>query len=205
MRFGILTAVGILSVVSLSMADDVRADIKKDTNIPAETLGAALQTLARQRKFQIVYVSEQVDDLRTEGAKGQLTPTQALNRLLLGTGLTYQVLDEKTVTIVPVGASPTAGYAGTGGALVREGQDQGRGKEGKTSSSGGFRLAQVDQGSPEVPNAVNGPSASNTQGAQAQEGAGELAEITVIAMRRPGLTGRLGCMESSCGKRSGNE
>lgn len=146
MRFGVLTAVAVLSVVSLSMAGDLRANIKKATNIPAEPLGSALQTLAKERKFQIVYVSEQVDDLHTQGAKGQLTPAQALTHLLLGTGLTYRVLDEKTVTIIPVGASLAVPSARTGGTSPKEGQDQARGKGGKTSSSGGFRVAQADQG-----------------------------------------------------------
>jgi len=42
-----------LSAIGLSVADDVKASIRKPTNIPAEALGPALQTLAKERGFQM--------------------------------------------------------------------------------------------------------------------------------------------------------
>ena len=73
MRLSVAIAVVFFSMVGLSMADDVRASIRKPTNIPAEALGPALQALAKQRDFQIVYVSEEIESLRTEGAIGEFT------------------------------------------------------------------------------------------------------------------------------------
>ena len=81
-------------------ADDVHVPIKKPTSIPAQPLGPALQALATQRNFQVVFVSEEVNSLRTGGAVGDLTPTEALQKLLEGTGLTFRYLDEKTVVIL---------------------------------------------------------------------------------------------------------
>jgi hypothetical protein len=99
------TAVSVLAltlcIIVVAIADGALAPIKKTTNIPAQSLGAALQELARERNFQIVYVSEDVNSLRTGGAVGELTPTEALQELLEGTGLTFRYLDEKTVVIVP--------------------------------------------------------------------------------------------------------
>ena len=47
-------------------------------------LGLALQTLAKDRSFQLVYVSEEVDVLSTQGVVGEFTPEEALARLLAG-------------------------------------------------------------------------------------------------------------------------
>jgi iron complex outermembrane receptor protein len=89
-----------LCITVVAIAADVLAPLKKTTNIPAQSLGVALQELAKERGFQIVYVSEDVNSLRTRGAVGDLTPTEALQKLLEGTGLTFRYLDEKTVVIV---------------------------------------------------------------------------------------------------------
>jgi iron complex outermembrane recepter protein len=96
----VIAAVG-FGFAGASMADDVHTAVKKPTNIPAESLGPALQTLATERHFQIVYVSEQINVLHTKGVSGDLTPEEALRGLLSGTGFTFKYVDEKTVTIVP--------------------------------------------------------------------------------------------------------
>ena len=88
-----------LCIIVVAIADDPLAPLKRTTNIPAQSLGAALQELAKERGFQIVFVSEDVNSLRTGGAVGDLTPTEALQKLLEGTGLTFRYLDEKTVVI----------------------------------------------------------------------------------------------------------
>jgi len=89
-----------LCIMVVAIADDALAPVKRATNIPAQSLGAALQELAKERGFQIVYVSEEVNSSRTGGAVGDLTPTEALQKLLEGTGLTFRYLDEKTVVIL---------------------------------------------------------------------------------------------------------
>jgi iron complex outermembrane recepter protein len=94
-----------LCIIVVAIADDALAPLKRTTNIPAQSLGAALQELAKERGFQIVYVSEEVNSSRTGGAMGDLTPTEALQKLLEGTGLTFRYLDEKTVVILTKPAS----------------------------------------------------------------------------------------------------
>ena len=88
-----------LCIMVVAIADDALAPVKRATNIPAQSLGAALQELAKERGFQIVYVSEEVNSSRTGGAVGDLTPMEALQKLLEGTGLTFRYLDEKTVVV----------------------------------------------------------------------------------------------------------
>jgi hypothetical protein len=122
----------------VGVADDVPAPIKKKTNIQAQSLGTALQELARDRNFQIVYVSENVTSLRTQGAFGDLTPEEALQQLLAGTGLTFRYLDEKTVMIVPDPALRGP----------KEGQSEPRRGSCAASYSSRWRLASSSNGSP---------------------------------------------------------
>jgi iron complex outermembrane receptor protein len=101
-RAAMLVAALSISTIGLVVADDVFSRIRKKTIIQAQPLGAALQELARNRDFQIVYVSEDVSSLRTQGAVGEFTVNEALQRLLAGTRLTFRYLDERTVMIVPM-------------------------------------------------------------------------------------------------------
>jgi iron complex outermembrane receptor protein len=144
----IATAIG-LSMVGLAAAGDAQAAISKPTNIPAQGLGPALQTLAKDRDFQVLYRTEVVGDLRTRGAVGTLTSEEALRQLLSGTGLTYRFLDDKTVTIVPVpSASSRVDGSGIGYSMFSVAdQDSSAAPDAKASFSGGFRLAQAGQGS----------------------------------------------------------
>ena len=156
MRILVTAAALCMSIVGLSMADDVRASIKQPTNIPAQPLAPALQSLAKNRNFQIVYVSEEIGDRRTAGAVGDYTLEEALKQLLSGTGLTYKYLDDKTVTITPPKEVRTAGFGES------------------------FRVAQATDTSPGGARSVALPEAPVSQRAPA-----ELQEIIVTATRRP--------------------
>jgi iron complex outermembrane receptor protein len=90
-----------LALMGLSGTAESQAAVRKQTDIPSQGLGLALQSLAKERSFQLVYVSEEVDALNTQGAVGEFTPEEALARLLAGTGLTFKYLNEHTVTILP--------------------------------------------------------------------------------------------------------
>jgi outer membrane receptor protein involved in Fe transport len=89
----------------LCAAAEVSAAIRH-TEIPAQGLGPALQALARERDFQIIYRAELVRDVTTAGASGELTTEEALRDLLRNTGLTFQRLDDNTVTIARAAGSP---------------------------------------------------------------------------------------------------
>src|SRR6266850_294126 len=60
---------------------------KQAINIPGGDLGSALELLAKQSGADIVYRPEQVKDLKTPGAKGNLTTREAVDTLLSGTSL----------------------------------------------------------------------------------------------------------------------
>jgi hypothetical protein len=75
-----------VSVVGLAAAEDAQASMRKLTNISAQALEPALNTLAKERNQQLVYRSEVVGDLPTRGVSGDLTENEALSQLLEGTG-----------------------------------------------------------------------------------------------------------------------
>ena len=104
MRISAIMAMA-FALASIAAADPARAAIREATNIPAQPLGAALQAFAQERQLQVVYLSDDVDGLRTAGAAGELTVSEALSRLLQGTGLTYKYLDDKTITVQPAAAA----------------------------------------------------------------------------------------------------
>jgi iron complex outermembrane receptor protein len=91
------------------VAADPTAGDRKPTYISSQSLEAALQALAQDRNFQVVYNSKLVRQLRSAELRGEFTRDEALTRLLAGTGLTFHYLDESTVTIVPLSAPPPSG------------------------------------------------------------------------------------------------
>jgi len=139
MRLALVAAV-CLSIFGLAAAADAQAAMTKmPTNIPAQGLGPALKSLAKERGLQVVFRSEVVGSARTQGASGNLTTPEALTELLKGTDLSYLYLDENTVTIVPSAPAATSAAAEQSQTTT---QDQGG--NGKKSFQD-FHLAQVDQ------------------------------------------------------------
>src|SRR5579863_6071886 len=112
MRSSVAIALACLTLVGLAAADGSQAAIKQHTDIPAEDLGLALQTLAKERGFQVVYVTDEVKSLRTQGASGDLTQQEALTQLLRGTGLTYRFLNDNGVSIDQIGDAASQDRSG---------------------------------------------------------------------------------------------
>ncbi|MBS0612518.1 MAG: TonB-dependent receptor [Proteobacteria bacterium] len=77
-------------------------------DIRATALSGALRELARQCALQIARFSDDARDLAVGPLSGELTCTQALDRLLAGTGLAYRFLNDQTVAITQAGDSTAA-------------------------------------------------------------------------------------------------
>jgi iron complex outermembrane recepter protein len=82
MRLTLALAVACLGIVGIATADPAHASIKQHTEIPAQGLGPALTTLAKEFEFQVLYRTEVVGALRTHGAAGEFTPDEALKQVL---------------------------------------------------------------------------------------------------------------------------
>jgi len=183
MRITLAVAVACLGIVGIATADSARASIKQQTEIPAQGLGPALTALAKEFDFQVLYRTEVVGTLRTQGVSGGMTAAEALEHVLSGTGLTYKYLDDKTVTIMPVGAAPPLENAKKG--------NQSQGGDQKKSFWSRFRLAQATSstsGLSPQPSALSTSSAElgipTGPEAKKQQERSEISEIIVTAQKR---------------------
>src|SRR5579885_368875 len=93
MRLTAVAAVSCFFLASLSVAHHATEAIRKETQIPAQALNSALEAFARDRELQLIYATDEVENRQSSGAVGNLSSSEALKRLLKGTGLSYQFLD----------------------------------------------------------------------------------------------------------------
>jgi iron complex outermembrane receptor protein len=93
-------------------------------DVDAQPLADALRIVASQSNLNILYDPRLVKGRTTIAFKVQATPAEALARLLDGTGLKLQYVNEKTVTLVQL---PTPVVAESGeGASPNSGVGEGR-------------------------------------------------------------------------------
>ena len=71
-----------------------------EINIPAGTLGAALDAYTAQTGIHLLYAEHDVSGVRTKGAAGDLTPDGALTRLLSGTGFIIHKHSPNEIAVV---------------------------------------------------------------------------------------------------------
>jgi outer membrane receptor protein involved in Fe transport len=77
--------------------------------IPAQPLSAALSEFARQTGLQLLYVTQVAKAQTSNGAPAGLPAAETLTELLLGTGLNFEFLNDRTVRIfAPSTTGPTA-------------------------------------------------------------------------------------------------
>jgi iron complex outermembrane recepter protein len=157
----------------LSLSAHARADDAKHTvNIPAGDLPVALDLLAKQSGADLVYRPEQVRGFKTQGARGDFSAHDAVMLLLKGTPLELRTDPSGAMLIASPRAKATADNS------LTPGSDEA--KEGKKSSSGGFRVAQVAQGQ------TSGPSTVEKQEEQASKKKPvQLEEVVVTGSRIP--------------------
>ncbi|MGC3980089.1 MAG: TonB-dependent receptor [Steroidobacteraceae bacterium] len=70
-----------------------------DAPIAAQPLSTALREFAQKSGLQLIYVSQLAEARRTAGAPAGLSDTQTLTRLLRGSGLRHEFVNEYTVQI----------------------------------------------------------------------------------------------------------
>jgi iron complex outermembrane receptor protein len=190
MRSGALVVAVCLSIVGVSEADDARAALRKQTNIPAEPLGLALEALANEHDLQVIYQSEVVGGRQSAGAVvGDFTSEEALGRLLEGTGLSYRYLNDTTVTIVLAGAnggsyrdgSSSPARARADGAREAGSENIDEDSKARRSFWDPFRVAGVDS-EKAAGDADSGAVSKTTNGST--QGMPRLEEVVVTAQKR---------------------
>jgi outer membrane receptor protein involved in Fe transport len=76
-------------------------------DIPAQPLSKALEEFARQTGLQLVYVSAVVHDQKSRAVSAGLSASNALGRLLEGTGLQFEYLTPRSVHILAAAIAPS--------------------------------------------------------------------------------------------------
>ena len=125
---------------------------------------AALQSFGQQSGLQILASGQDLTDKQLNRVKGDLTSDTAFKQLLAGTGLSARYVGDRSVAIVRSDRALTVD--------PQAGDDPA--KEGKSDSSGTFRLAQASSG-------VSAPMTPQTPGAQSSP---TLEEVVVTAQKR---------------------
>lgn len=92
----LLSAVLAAGTASIALA---QAPPPTRSAIPAQPLDAALDALARQNGLQLVYVSEIAAGRRAPGVPAGLPVREAFTRVLEGSGLSFEFINERTVRI----------------------------------------------------------------------------------------------------------
>lgn len=174
MRLGIASTVLGLGLISLACAESSQAAMRLSTDIPAQPLGVALQRLARERKFQIVYAYDDLSNVQTHGAVGELSSEEALTQLLSGTGFTFRYVDDKTVTIVPKASAAIPSSRTQGATSKVSGKDEEPSGKGQGSLWNRFRLAQAAEGT---------TSGASSVSAQTSKPVG-LEEVVITAQKK---------------------
>ncbi len=135
--------------------------------IAAQPVADALTALARQSGLQIIYGAEIVRGRVSNGAPAGLSPEEALARVLEGTGLSFEFLNARTVTI-------TAATAKKPTARTERSRD-------------GLRMARVDMMSSVGAGAVSGQETQQPQ-KSVEGGESRIEEITVTAQKRGAIS-----------------
>jgi iron complex outermembrane receptor protein len=134
-----------VALVALALFGSIAAaQAVADFDLPAQPLAESLRAIAAKTNSNILFDRSLVAGLSAPPFKAHMTAADALKKLLSNTGLTYRVLDDKTVTILPV-APPSSRGEGAVPAVPGENFSVQQEKA-KGSFWDRFRLAQLDQG-----------------------------------------------------------
>jgi iron complex outermembrane recepter protein len=97
-------------LAALSMSAHAIADTQR-IDIPAGSLLTALEALAKQANVDLVYQDAQVQRFQTSGATGELSPHDAVVKLLQGTPLQVRKDEESGAILIttPVRGAPPSG------------------------------------------------------------------------------------------------
>jgi outer membrane receptor protein involved in Fe transport len=137
------------AVVALALLPMTASAGLKDTvafDVPAQQLPSALNRYSEQAGVQVTSPGQLIEGKTSSGITGRLEAKEALSRLLKDTQLRYDVIDQKTVVIMPAAREASAGNAESGRAgyedVLRVVQTDTKGAQSPT----GQNSNDVDQG-----------------------------------------------------------
>ena len=85
--------------------------VRQQFDVPSQSLPDALGDFARQAGVQVRFDGVRGTDVRSSPVSGRLTPTDALRRLLAGTGYSGRFIDERSIVVTSVSGRDTSAQA----------------------------------------------------------------------------------------------
>lgn len=177
-RLWIMVALVLLAVIRSGIA---AADLSsvKTFDIPAQSVPSALLKFSSQSGVQVTSSGEILEGKESGGVIGTFAARTALDKLLQGTELHYDVIDANTIAIRGGDAGKrSAAQTASAQAPASFGQ---KAKKAARSFSDSFRTAQADQGPAQSSSTVG---SGNQSFGSSQNNEPMLTEITVTAQRR---------------------
>jgi iron complex outermembrane recepter protein len=177
-RFGCTMKSTIASAIALMVlvwsSPMAQAQAKAAFDLPAQPLADSLRAVGSQTNINLLFDPPLVAGKKAPALKAEVTADEALTRLLVGTGIKHEFLNETTIVLAKadaVGSKSSRGGASPNAASEVPGDDP---KEGNKRGANSFRVAQVDQG-------IAGPQAVGNSDDQNSERRkkDELTEIVV--------------------------
>jgi hypothetical protein len=110
-RYLLGAALGLAVAREVSSLDKLR---KMSVTIAAGSAPATLAELVRQTGLQILFDADAIRGHSTRAVRGELDVTEALQRMLEGSGLIFERINERTIAVRP--APPP--HAATGETIV---------------------------------------------------------------------------------------
>ncbi|HMH28620.1 MAG TPA: TonB-dependent receptor plug domain-containing protein, partial [Steroidobacteraceae bacterium] len=129
----------VLTAGTLTFADADARSISYDLNIPSEDLTASLQSFAIASHHKLLYKAELTAGKISRALKGHFTAQEAMEALLSGTGLSYEITGSSVVLIKDQTGAKTSELREEGTPYSPPAPSQSRGRH-------PILLAQVDQG-----------------------------------------------------------
>jgi iron complex outermembrane receptor protein len=106
----VLQTVAALFGAWLSVQPAMAADAARDYRIPAQSLNNALMQFAADSDLEVVFNADGIRGLNANSLEGRMTPAEALDRLLQGSGYGYRYINDHTVTLekrsAPISSAP---------------------------------------------------------------------------------------------------
>jgi TonB-dependent siderophore receptor len=96
------------AVLSVAMATGAQAEEVRKFEIASGLAAASLNEFSRQAGVQLLFDPSVVGKLETRAVSGEFELTEALERMLEGTSLVFEFVDEKTIAVLPPGKAGTA-------------------------------------------------------------------------------------------------
>ena len=90
-------------VASVLLGSSIAQAAPVALNIPAQSLASALNELGKQANLQILYSPDQVQGIKSHSVSGSLEPVKALESLLQGSGISYQLNGDTVILSAPQG------------------------------------------------------------------------------------------------------